>query len=354
VSMWGYYYTLMGAERVRQHWRNLVARYAAFPVIFCIAGEVNLPPITVHLPPLPGDDPSAMAPAREEQLTGWSAAAHDVRRIDPWHNPITAHPAHPDVRRVLPDASALDINMIQSSHWGWHIPTTKIRRFIDEVLGLEQPIRFGFDGTLALTEEAVAMEPAMVVVNGEPCYEGILGSNWQEVQRFLFWSGMLSGLAGFTYGAQGIWQMNSSTQPELIRPRWGVGTWQDAMHYAGGRQIAQAGPLLRRLEWWRLRPIVGPDVLAAGRRSVLGASSERVAVYYLPSEVLAEEWGGVRGLSIDVAGFAGATARFIDPRNLAEETIAPLDPDDAGRWTVPATPTMEDWLLVLEAPGRST
>ena len=103
--MWGYYYTLMGAERVRQHWRNLVARYAAFPVVFCIAGEVNLPPVTVHLPPWPTDDASAMGPVRDEQLAGWSAAAHEVRRIDPWHNPITAHPAHPDVRRVLPDAS---------------------------------------------------------------------------------------------------------------------------------------------------------------------------------------------------------------------------------------------------------
>ena len=33
----------MGIERVKKHWRNLVARYGAYPVIWCLAGEVNLP-----------------------------------------------------------------------------------------------------------------------------------------------------------------------------------------------------------------------------------------------------------------------------------------------------------------------
>ena len=32
----------MGAERIRRHWRELVARWAAYPVVFCVAGEVNL------------------------------------------------------------------------------------------------------------------------------------------------------------------------------------------------------------------------------------------------------------------------------------------------------------------------
>jgi len=350
VAMWGYYYTLMGHERVHRHWRNLVARYAAYPVVFCIAGEVNLPPVTVHLPPEPGDDPGAIEPTRRAQLLGWSAMAHEVRALDPYHNPVTAHPAHPDVRRVLPDPSGLDINMIQSSHWSYHTPTSEIGTFVDTILGLEQPVRFGFEGALALTEEAFAQEPPMVIVNGEPCYEGILGSNWQDVQRFLFWSGMLSGLAGFTYGAQGIWQMNSSTQPDGIRPRWGAGTWQEAMHYAGGGQIARSGPLLERLEWWRLRPMVAPDVLARGRRSALGATSDRFTVLYLPSAILAEEWGGVRGLSIELLP---ASAHWVDPRTTEDRLIGSVTPDTTGRWAVPPTPTMEDWLLVLEraTPG---
>lgn len=354
VSMWGYYYTLMGEERVRRHWRNLVARYAAFPVVFCVAGEVNLPPASVHLPPLPTDDPAPMAAARDEQLAGWSEAGVEVRRIDPYRNPLTAHPAHPNVRRVLPDPSSLDIDMIQSSHWSYQVPTPSIRDFIDQVLGLDEPIRLGLEGTIALVEEAYAQDPPMVVVNGEPCYEGIMGTNWQDVQRLLFWTGMLSGLAGWTYGAQGIWQMNSSASPGTIRGSWGTGVWQDAMHYPGSRQVALGRRLLEQVRWWRLRPAVAKHVVDAGRRSAFGATSDDVAVYYLASEFVSEEWRGVKGLAIDVAGRDGSQASWVDPRTLREHPIGPVVADPTGRWDVPPTPSMEDWLLVVHTqPGVS-
>jgi hypothetical protein len=353
VSMWGYYYTLMGAQRVERHWRNLVARYAAYPVVFCVAGEVNLPPASVHLPPLPTDDPTPMAAARAEQIPGWSAAGVELRRIDPYHNPITAHPAHPNVRRILPEPAGLDIDMIQSSHWSYQVPTPAIRDFIDQVLGLDEPIGLGLEGTIALVEDAYAQDPPMVVVNGEPCYEGIMGSNWQDVQRLLFWTGMLSGLAGWTYGAQGIWQMNSSTDPEHIRGSWGVGVWQEAMHYPGSRQVALGGRLLERLGWWTLRPVVAPHVRERGRRSAFGAASDDVALYYLASEFVAEEWRGVKGLAIDVARFEGAQATWVDPRTLDEHPIGAVTPDPSGRWEVPPTPSMEDWLLLVRSASSA-
>ncbi|MBX3028890.1 MAG: DUF4038 domain-containing protein [Chloroflexi bacterium] len=356
VSMWGYYYTLMGAERVRRHWRNLVARYAAYPVVFCVAGEVNLPPASVHLPPLPTDDPAPMAAAREEQLIGWSETGTELRRIDPYRNPITAHPAHPNVRRVLPDPSALDIDMIQSSHWSYQIPTPSIRDFIGQVLGLETPIRLGLEGTIALAEEAVAQDPPMVVINGEPCYEGIMGTNWQDVQRLLFWTGMLSGLAGWTYGAQGIWQMNSREHPDLIRGTWGTGVWEDAMHYPGSRQVPLGGRLLEELRWWTLRPVEDARIRQQGRRSAFGAASDDAAIYYLASEFVSEEWRGVKGLAIDVPDGDGGHAAWISPRTLDEQPLGPVVADASGRWTVPATPSMEDWLLVIRrgpaASGR--
>jgi hypothetical protein len=42
------------------------------------------------------------------------------------------------------------------------------------------------------------------------CYEGILDENRQEVARFMF---ILSGAAGHTYGANGIWQINTPPGP---------------------------------------------------------------------------------------------------------------------------------------------
>ncbi len=42
VSMWGYYLPFMGVERCKQHWRYLVARYGAYPVVWCVAGETDM------------------------------------------------------------------------------------------------------------------------------------------------------------------------------------------------------------------------------------------------------------------------------------------------------------------------
>ena len=39
---WGYHMLFMGKERMISHWRYLVARYAAWPVIWCLAGEAAM------------------------------------------------------------------------------------------------------------------------------------------------------------------------------------------------------------------------------------------------------------------------------------------------------------------------
>ena len=43
VGAWGYFMPWMGVEKAKQHWRYLIARYGALPVVWCAAGEANLP-----------------------------------------------------------------------------------------------------------------------------------------------------------------------------------------------------------------------------------------------------------------------------------------------------------------------
>ena len=225
-------------------------------------------------------------------------------RLDPFGNLITAHPAHPGRAALLRDPDVLDVNMIQTSHWGYHEPPKQWRSDIARELGLTEPLPLGFIGTLALTRDTVAQEPTMPVVNGEPCYEGILGGNLQDVQRFNFWTMWLAGLAGYTYGADGIWQMSSATELFANQvSRWGNATWQQAMHYAGGRQVALGANLLRE-----------PPVVDAADRSRPPARKRPVAwprsaswataspLHYLPSTLLEERLQGMRGLPVDVPG----------------------------------------------------
>jgi hypothetical protein len=346
--MWGWYLTLLGVERARRHWRNLVARYAAYPVVFCIAGEVNLPPRTSTDERDWRREQSEADAARARQLVGWAALANDVRQLDPFRNPVTAHPAHPDVRSLLGEGAGLDINMLQTSHWSYHTPSSALTSAIDALLGLARPIRLGFAGALELTAEAVAMRPRMPVINGEPCYEGIMGGNWQDVQRFLFWSGMTSGLAGFTYGANGIWQMNSAREPLSVPNAWGAGHWEEAMHYPGSRQVGLGRRLLEQVDWSRMTPVGGgsnpPDRLGRYASGVDGRQ-----LYYLPSALLEERFHGMRGLSINIPGDRPVQARFVDPRTLATHPIGQARPESDGTWLPPATPSMEDWILILES-----
>ena len=39
VGSWGYYLPVMGMDKMKQHWRNMVARWGAYPVVWCLAGE---------------------------------------------------------------------------------------------------------------------------------------------------------------------------------------------------------------------------------------------------------------------------------------------------------------------------
>ena len=46
--------------------------------------------------------------------------------------------------------------------------------------------------------------PNKPVIHGEVCFEGMKGSSWQDVQRLLFWSNVLQGTPGYSYGTEGI------------------------------------------------------------------------------------------------------------------------------------------------------
>ncbi|MBE0696281.1 MAG: DUF4038 domain-containing protein, partial [Anaerolineaceae bacterium] len=82
VGMWGYYLPFMGVEKIKQHWRNLVARWGAYPVIWCLAGEANMP---YYLSANKQADETA-------QREGWTEIARYVRSLDPYRRLITIHP----------------------------------------------------------------------------------------------------------------------------------------------------------------------------------------------------------------------------------------------------------------------
>ena len=323
VGCWGYHLPWLGQEKMTKHWRNLIARYGAYPVVWCLAGEGAMPYYLAE----------DKARAREMQIQGWTRIARYVRQTDPYHRLITVHPTD-SARNQVTDDLLIDLDMLQTGHGGYEsIPNT-----VDKV------------------RAAVARTPHMPVIEGEANYEGIMEGSRQEMQRFIFWSCFLSGAAGFTYGANGLWQLNREEQPYGPSPHgtsWGDIPWTEAYRLPGSTQIGLGKRLLERYEWWRFEPhqewvspsAKGKDYYGAYAAGIPG----RVRVIYFPKPIL--PWTGepaaVHGLEPGV----GYKAYFFDPKSAKEYPLGHVVGVEKGDWSVPQPPLMQDWVLVLESPS---
>jgi len=322
LGCWGYYLPWMGIEKMKRHWRNLIARYGAYPVVWCLAGEGAMP---FYLSQDRERD-------RQMQIDGWTEIARYVRRVDPYQHPLTIHPTD-SARDQLSDDSLLSFDMLQTGHGGYPAMGDAARR----------------------VAEAVARSPRMPVVNGEPCYEGIMEGGRQEVQRFLFWSNMLSGGAGHTYGANGIWQVNREEEPFGPSPHgasWGDRPWREAYRLPGSTHVGVGKRLLERYEWWRFQPHqewVEPHAGANDYVQPYAAGIPgRVRLIYLPRAM--GRWSPpvyVRGLEHDII----YRALLLDPKDGREHDLGVIEPDRDGLWRLPLPPIMQDWLLAIERAG---
>ena len=321
VSCWGYFLPLMGVEKMKQHLRNMIARWGAYPVIWCLAGEATMP---YYLSKNPEQD-------RQAQMDGWTEVGQYVRQVDPYHRLVTIHPTQVG-RDQVKDESVLDINMLQTGHGGYGSISNTI---------------------VSVTRER-SRQPVMPVLVGEVSYEGILHESTAEVQRLAFWASMLSGAAGHTYGGNGIWQVNTRQKPFGASPwggTWGSIPWEEVYRLPGSTQLGLAKGLLQRYAWWRfephqewVKPAGGPQNLNAPFAA--GIPGEvRVIYFYYPTYQKPAEQNQVLNIEPGIR----YKAFFWRPRDGEEYDLGIIKPDASGTWEIPIQPTLEDWVVVIES-----
>jgi hypothetical protein len=314
VGFWGYFIPRMGMQKVKQHWRYLIARWSAYPVVWCLAGEGTMP---YYLSKTKEQD-------AETQKHGLTELARYVHATDPHHHPITIHPSS-SARLCVDDASVIDFDMLQTGHSD----------------------RQSAPSTIETINCSLAANPRMPVLVGEVCYEGIQEASRQEVQRFMFWSSLLSGTAGHTYGANGIWQVNTRLKPYGLSPHghsWGGPAWDIAAQLPGSGQLGLAKALLMRYSWWKLETQPG---LIEPRWSKED--------YWKPFAALIP---GEAVIAFTPASYSGATFRslkaasyrafFFNPTDGTETEIGSITPDTTGSWKIAEVPIFQDWVVVLE------
>jgi len=332
VGAWSYYILEFGAEKLKEHWSEMIARWAAFPVFWCIAGEVGL----MEYKDLFSDDMQERALSIQQM---WKPVIIHVRNTDPWHRPITVHPCPAfnfSSVEALQGDSDLDFVWLQTGH-------ADVNSIKSSLSALNKAQK---DSTLP-------------VLNSEVCYEGIAGGSPAMIQRYLFWTHVLQGAAGHTYGAQGIWAFHDdATSPGAM---WGWVPWQEAAKLPGAEQLGIAAKYLRSIKWDGFTPANNSMKVHADLehtyRPWAGKTGDHLVAYFPPVSMAPAEMG----ISFELATIvfttleknAKYTVEIINPRTGKIEKSEKVTANADGEWHFTSTniasplPTMEDWIMHL-------
>jgi hypothetical protein len=320
VACWGFFLLNMGIPRMKQHWRHLIARWGAHPVIWCLAGETT----SLWWEDFRKPD---FASKMQALKRNWTQVARYVRGVDPYHRLLTTHPIQ-SAHDSLEDPTLLDFDMLQAGHGD----------------------RNCIPNAINMLNQSLMLTPKMPVLIGEVCYEGLAEQCGEEVQRFLFWSSILSGAAGHTYGANGIWQVNQPGKPfgpsPYIGQSWGDTSWEAAAELPGGRQLGLAKTFLSRFRWWKLQP--SPESVEPHATKEKFSSPYAAAIPDGPIFVYTPIWFlsdyKVQGLKTNHT----YRAVHFNPKNGNVTDVGAFKPDSSGKWIPIKPPLVSDWVLMIE------
>jgi hypothetical protein len=298
VGGWGRAVSLnvVGLAGYKRHWRNLIARYGAYPAVWILGGETD----------------SSQGP--------WYELAQYLKAIDPYHHILVNHTS--SGRGALEDSAAFDFDMSAPGHASWSTAGAAI----------------------AQITSTRALSPAKPVLTGEACYERHMQQNFQDLQRHLFWGCLLSGAAGHTYGAAGIW--HSSVPGD--HGNWGYSggqpydwtTWAVGMNYPGSTQLGLGKKLLEQYPWSQFEP--HPEWTSSGFAAGIPGG---VRFIYIPNRGI-YNWSGITVNQL-LPGVPYA-AFFFDPAS-GRRFDQPLV-TTTGSWNTPNVPSPQDWVLVMQPP----
>ena len=378
VGAWGFYVQQMGTEKMLRHWRELIARWGAYPVVWCLAGELpavehelmraaaskfergNLKPRDLlgvlgrqismkvwrrgrsrSFPDSAGIAALlGLGPVVADQVGKWNEVLRGVRKMEPFGRVLTVHsqPNWPPYE-LVEDDNLIDFWMLQTGHSGIYSLAPSVNQVID----------------------ATAQRPTKPVLVGEVDYEGILGSSGPEMQRFLFWSHLLSGTAGHTYGAQGVWGFNTPEYRGGVGGRWNEATWRQAADLPGATQVGIGRQILLELPWERfeshpewVKPHQRPkDRIQPYAAGVTGGPR----VIYFPVAGLVRDSLGFHTVELRDLGRRPWQGQFVNPRTGAREPTFVISPTVDGTFILNGgiggpLPSKEDWVLLLEQDAR--
>ncbi len=316
---WGGAILKGGVERYKLLAKYLVARYGAYPVIWTLAGE------------LPGYNPAQY----NELIDGWREVALETERCDGYNNLQSVHLA---TDRPFP-------GIYQGEKW--------------YDFAMSQAGHGDFDMFYTMYTDFRRDYPACPLVESEGLYEGARSNELYsrtitaKMMRRLAYTVMQCGGCGYTYGCNGVWELQWEAGVGGIG--WGDMAWWDGLDLPGANQLTIFREFYESVQWHTLRPV---NFVAGGR-----PFSERLDLLSRPLFTANDDMSTVVGYfsessmkatTISTLPYKSYLVRWFDPETGEYTTVDTDARPQAGCWSLPRTSSMfnrdrKDKVLVLTA-----
>ena len=187
-------------------------------------------------------------------------------------------------------------------------------------------------------------QPVRPVINGEPGYENIpnLLNKWNfqrldaaDVRLSAYWS-MLSGAAGYTYGCNEVWQMNTAESTPLFGAHL---SWQEALDLPGARQMGILRSIFESLPWQQMHAtrqiFAGINWPFSPPKLALSTSDQSCLLIY-------QSTGSKIKLKIKKGILNNSAVYWINPQN---GRVTPTKAKGSNTFYTPNR--LQDWLLLI-------
>jgi hypothetical protein len=306
--------TTIGAEKIERWWRYLVHRFAAYNVVWVLAGEYN------------------MNNYGGFSIDFWKDLGKLVKNEDPYERILSVHNTPPfwdggaeapqwSTGKVLHQESWLDYNQSQVGHG----------KFANEMIPF-------------IISEDYYLKPAKPVVVTEPWYEFIEGNPSGMDIRFAAWSAILSGAAGHTYGGGHVWLASVPESPADERT-WPIekGFTRTTYDYEGAVSMKYLAAFFKNVKWWDMAP--HPELVIEYPQPLCMAKPGEEYVMYL-------RYGGVFKVKMNESAvsitylcqwYNPATGKLTDSSTVKGSGLLTFSCPES----YPASTSYKDWVLYI-------
>lgn len=304
-------------ERYKKFAKYVAARYGAYPVAWTLAGE---------LPGYMGD--------LEKNAELWNQVAKEGEKWSAYNNLQSAHLAcSRPFPKIYENESWFDFAMSQAGHGDFSMDQKMYMEFKE-------------------------MYKGHPVLESEATYEGATSNEYTsrvipaEMMRRLAYLIMQNGGCGYTYGCNGIWELQIEAGVGGIG--WGDMAWWDGLELPGADQLTIFRDFYESVNWATLKPL-SDDV--AVTKCFFMETDTRTKISFTGNKDLTTIVGYMSETSMrafEIRGVSGKAYKmwFMDPgtgeKTVCEELVYPVDgviTYDPGN----AFANKEDKLVVLEA-----